>query len=86
MRDSASRVASSHVKCHHPCFSKKAELQLLEVMEIGIGHLEYESGRWIGGEGDMRRLGFSVANRYVIRNSAPEPFRHVFFLKFSRQV
>jgi len=39
------------------------------------GYRELESGRWIGGEGDMRRFGFNVANRHVIRIPGPEPFR-----------
>ena len=50
-------------------------------MEIGIGYREYESGRWTGGQGDMRRFGFNVAKRHVIRIPSPEPFRqaHFFF-------
>ena len=65
---------SSHVECFHPCFPKKAELELIK---IGIGHRKHESGRWIGGQGDMRRFGFNVANCHVIRIPGPDPFRGV---------
>jgi len=49
----------------HPCLIEKAHLEL-EKIAIRSGQREYESGWWIGGEGDMRRAGFNVAKRHVI--------------------
>ena len=48
-------------------------------MKIGMGRREYESGRWIGGKGDMRRCGVNIANRHVVRIPGPRPFRQVHF-------
>jgi hypothetical protein len=54
----------------------------MKIVDGWFGHWEYESGRWIGGQGDMRRFGVNIANPHVIRIIGPEPFRQVhFFLK-----
>ena len=85
----ASPIASSHVECFHPCFIKEANLELVKIaIAIRSGHREYESGRGIGGKGDMRRAGFNVAKRHVIRIPGPELFRrvHLFFKVLSASV
>src|SRR5690348_6177094 len=58
--------ASSHVKCSHPCVPNKAELELMKIADRWSGHWDYISGRWIGGQGDMRRFDFNVATPYII--------------------
>src|SRR4029077_5871773 len=81
-------MASSHVEYVHPCFVKKARLELIKIarferrrLSVWIfdgwsGSREYESGRWIGSQGDMRRFGQNVAKPNVIRIPSPVPSRH----------